>query len=285
MKTLTGAMLAHIASPTTTLAWCWDLTLTDGTVFHYTDHDLDINISGTNYLSSSGFKRTAISFTEGLQADNLDLVGLIDTTNVSQADLIAGRYDNATVYLFMVNYADLTMLTIPIVSALLGQVSFDRKGWHVHVDGISKVFEAKFGEVTSPGCRADFGDSRCTFNLATVTDTGSVTTVTDSRSFTTTLAHGAGYYNLGKLTWTSGPNNGRKMEVKSWDGTTVVLQLPMPAAFLAGNTFSISKGCNKIFGDGVNGCASNSNQANFQGEPDLPGIDNVTKNVSFIGIT
>jgi hypothetical protein len=34
-----GALTVHLASGTTTLAWCWRITRADGQVLGFTDHD------------------------------------------------------------------------------------------------------------------------------------------------------------------------------------------------------------------------------------------------------
>jgi len=79
-----------------------------------------------------------------------------------------------------------------------------------------------------------------------------------------------GYFSDGVITFTSGANNGKSMEVTSWDGTTLRLFEGMPFDIQAGDTFTITPGCNLAIGD----CQDKFvNIVNFRGEPFIPGMD------------
>ncbi|MCP4102773.1 MAG: hypothetical protein GY750_15345, partial [Lentisphaerae bacterium] len=77
------------------------------------------------------------------------------------------------------------------------------------------------------------------------------------------------YFNYGKLTWTSGNNDGRSMEVKSSGSGTFILFQPMPSVVQIGDTYSVYKGCDRKKAS----CKGFGNYDNYQGFPDLPGID------------
>ena len=55
MKSLPSGLQAHLDSGTTTLAWCWKITRSDGAVFGFTDHDLALTFAGTTFEPESGF--------------------------------------------------------------------------------------------------------------------------------------------------------------------------------------------------------------------------------------
>ena len=55
MKTASPALLAHMAQGTTTIAWCWKVTRTDGEVFGFTSVDRDLTIDGVTYAAATGF--------------------------------------------------------------------------------------------------------------------------------------------------------------------------------------------------------------------------------------
>jgi uncharacterized phage protein (TIGR02218 family) len=151
-------MQAFLEGGGTTLSWCWKLTLTNGTVLYFNDSDGTITFGGHDYLPTPGFKRTAIEFSEGLDANDIELVGLIDASNITRADIISGVYSMAKVLLFIVNRADTSMGSISELSGINGSLSRDRSRWTFQINGITKQLSQKFGEVTSPGCRATFGD-------------------------------------------------------------------------------------------------------------------------------
>lgn len=102
-------------------------------------------------------------------------------------------------------------------------------------------------------------------------------------STTPTAAAPFNWFTDGEITFTSGLNNGFKFEIKSWDGTSLGLFLPMPYPPAPGDTFTIVPGCDKT--PTVSGCLKfqgyDSNQnivavtniKNFRGEPFIPGTD------------
>lgn len=122
----------------------------------------------------------------------------------------------------------------------------------------------------------------CHVDLSKYIQNGSVASVTDGRtlvptsgllqvgSATPTVAAPAGWFNNGILTFTSGVNDGYLFEIKTWDGTTLELYLPMQYEPSPGDTFTIEPGCDHTVGDCFN---KFNNIINFRGEPFMPGED------------
>lgn len=80
-----------------------------------------------------------------------------------------------------------------------------------------------------------------------------------------------GTFDGGLLTWTSGANTGRAMEVKSYVPGLIVLAQAMPYPVAVGDTYSMTPGCGKrLLEDCV---ARYGNAVNFVGEPHLPGME------------
>ena len=126
-------------------------------------------------------------------------------------------------------------------------------------------------------CDADLGDTRCGVNLASVTQAGTVAVVTDRGNFTTAGLVGAdGLFDGGLLTWTSGANAGRAMEVKRWTtaDSRILLNLPMPSNVAAADGFSVYAGCDK---NHTTCHTTFNNIVNFRGFPHIPGRDQITR--------
>lgn len=90
------------------------------------------------------------------------------------------------------------------------------------------------------------------------------------------LRGGADYYSLGQLTWLTGNNAGRTIEVRNWDlGTrTLSLFLKMPEAIQVGDLFELLPGCRKRLED----CRDKfANVVNMRAEPYVPGNDQLFK--------
>ena len=66
MRTLSAAMLAHLASDVQTLATLWTITRTDGQVFGFTDLDQPITYNGVTYQSAGGYTHSQIDMTSDM---------------------------------------------------------------------------------------------------------------------------------------------------------------------------------------------------------------------------
>ena len=110
--------------------------------------------------------------------------------------------------------------------------------------------------------------------------TGSVTALTGDRSFAASGLGGftAGWFTLGRLTWTSGPNVGRVAEVASHavvGGERRLTLLEAPVRPIApGDDFTVRAGCDKR----LETCRDRfANVLNFRGFPHIPGQDTVVR--------
>jgi uncharacterized phage protein (TIGR02218 family) len=274
MKTISAALAQHLAGEVTTLATCWQITRRDGVVLGFTDHVRDLEVDGLTYRAASGYTRTAIRGTADLAVDNLDVESVFSDDGITEEDLRAGRYDFAEVRMFLVNYADLGQGILKLRRGWLGEVTI-RDGMYVaELRGMTQKLQMTVGEVYTPDCSADLGDTRCGVNLAALQESGTVSAVTSATIFEASLMQATGWYDGGELLWTSGANAGQTVAVRSWDAATSTLTLFLPAlyAIQAGDAFTIRPGCDKTFAT----CqAKFDNAINFRGFPHVPGNDQV----------
>ena len=270
MKTVPAALNTHVQLTTTTLATCWKLTSTGGTVLGFTDHPTDLVVSSVTYKASTGYTPSTVQSTAGLSVDNLEVQGLLSATGITEADVRAGKWDYASIEVFLVNWNSLADGIIKLRKATLGEIKLGRQSFDGEIRGIFQAYSRQIVELYSPGCRADLGDSRCGVTIASFTVTGTLTAVTSRRVFADSARTEANnYFRGGLLTWTGGANAGRAMEVKAWTlGTTLFeLVLPMPSAVAIGDTYSVHAGCDKTIAT----CRDVFNKVvNFRGEPYVP---------------
>lgn len=271
MKPASPALTTHLQSEVTTLATCWKLTRKDTAVMGFTDFDHDLVVSGVTYKASTGFTPTSISSSDSLSVDNLDVEGMLASGSITDADVIAGKYDFAEIEIFMVNWADLTQGTLPLRTGWLGEVTLKHHQFVAEVRGLTQRLSATVGQVYSPSCRAEFGDAKCGINKALHTVTGSITTVVNNQSFRdTSRVEAAGIFTFGLITFTSGSCNGLSAEVKEYGVGSITLLNAMPYALAVSDTYSMVKGCDKTFAT----CKGTyNNGVNFRGEPHVPGMD------------
>jgi len=275
MKQISTQLAAHLAGEVTTLATCWKLTRRDTTIFGFTDHDQDIVYSGITYVAATGFTPTALQNSGSLKVDNLDVEGMLSAGSITEVDVLAGLYDFAEIEIFQVNYNDLTQGDLKLRRGWLGEVSLYKQQFVAEVRGLTQCLSQTMGELYSASCRATLGDSRCKVDMTGFTATGSVTSVASNLQFTDTArTEASGIFSAGMITFTSGANNGLGMEVKQYlnigSGGQLTLVLPMPYTIQAGDTYSVTQGCDKTLAT----CFSRfNNVVNFRGEPLVPGLD------------
>lgn len=162
MKSVSLALEAHLDEELTTLATCWHIVRRDGVEHFFTDHDRNLTVDGNEYLCAVGYSRTAIENDVTLAVDNLDVMGFLDNDTITAEDLRAGAYDFAQVFVFIVNWADLSQGILKQRRGWLGEVTLGENGvFRAELRGMTQALSQRIGEVYSPECRADLGDSRC----------------------------------------------------------------------------------------------------------------------------
>lgn len=199
MKDISTAFKTHLALPSQTVATCLLAVLrhlnTDSppalVTYGFTDHDEAVSITGWTgddavlngtYEADSGFTPKAIATSDALNVDNTEVEALLVSPSITEADLRAGLWDFATIYIFEVNYRDLTMGPIYKRVGWLGEVSAGRLSFRAELRGLMQLYTRSLVELTSPMCRAKLGDARCKVDLAgspTYTFGAAVTDVND----------------------------------------------------------------------------------------------------------
>ena len=281
MKTLPTGMQAHLDGGATTLAWCWRLTRADGQVFGFTDHDLPLTFDGTTFQPESGFTASEIRTGSDLSVDAQDAEGVLTSSTITETDILDGRWDNATVEIWRVNWSDASQRVLMRRGAI-GQVRRGRLQFVAEMRSLAHVLNQSVGRTFQATCDAILGDGRCGVNLNDPANkgSGSVVTVSGSRAFTASGLTGFadGWFALGTLVWTSGANAGRKAEIMTHalaSSTVTITLMEIPVRPLGtGDAFDIFAGCDKAFET----CkAKFANAANFRGFPHIPGQDTVIR--------
>ncbi|GAB4227788.1 MAG: DUF2163 domain-containing protein [Methyloligellaceae bacterium] len=281
MKVLPAALQQHLDSGSTTLSWAWRIERADGQVFGFTDHDRPLSFGGTDYEPNSGFGASEIRSGAQLAVDAQDAEGALSSERITETDILDGRWDNAAIEVWRVNWADPAQRVL-MRRGNIGEVRRGKAAFITEVRSLSHVLNQTVGRTFQYYCDAALGDGRCGINLdaGAYRGTGTISTVTADRTF---LASGLGgfadgWFTLGFVEWLTGANAGRRAEVAAHQrsGSNVTVELAeKPVRPLADtDQFYIRAGCDKQIGT----CkAKFSNVANFRGFPHMPGDDLVMR--------
>ena len=275
MREFSDGFRAHLNSGATTLCTCWIIKRVDGVKLGFTDHDHTIELEGTMCQASSGLKSTQAVSSLGLSTDNQEVAGALTGSSISPEDIVAGRYDDAEVEIWMVNWEAPEESHLMRV-AHLGEVNQKDQYFTAELRGLTALLDQVQGRTFSRNCDAILGDQRCGFLLDNPAFKGSGEVVHIKSRLSISVSgleeYQTGWFNHGYLKWTSGPNLGTGIEVAEFDqdsGRILFWNAPSIIPQI-GDQFDVSAGCDKTFG----ACKSKfNNHLNFRGFPHLPGTD------------
>jgi uncharacterized phage protein (TIGR02218 family) len=277
VRTIPSALQAKLDAGVTTLCRCWIVTRRDGIVQGFTDHDQDIVLDGVTCRAGTGLSGSEATEQLGLAVQGSEISGALADDALSEADLAAGRFDAAAIEVFIVDWSDPT-LKVLLMKGALGEVRREGAAFSAELRSLTHRLAEDSGRLYTATCNADLGDARCTVDLtnAAFRGSGTVASLAGAAIFHATGLGGFadGWFTAGKLSFTSGANNGLAVEVKTHriDAGSVEIDLwqQMPEPIAAGDTFVVTAGCDKRFST----CRDRfANAINFRGFPHIPGND------------
>lgn len=281
MKNTPAPLKSHMAQGTTTLAHLVKLTRRDGFVLTAAlDHDRPIVFEGLVYQPALGMAPTDIETSGNLSVDNLDAKGALMVLGITEADIACGLWDLCEVHVFRVNWMRPQDGADKLKRGWFGEISIGRGTFTNEVRGITQKLQQTIGEVVSASCKADLFDSRCTvqategvWKFSNVAVSGVVSARQFSASY---LQLVEGFFDAGKVTWTTGQNAGLSMEIRTHlAGGSFELQEPMPYPIAVDDQFTVYAGCMKR---ATEDCSQKyGNIINFRGFPSVPGQDQMFK--------
>lgn len=275
MPNVTSQMLSLSVSGKHCWATLWTITRKDGVVFRFTDHDQELSFLEETYLpGASSLSASARQKLEGTDAQNLDVKGAITSDSITEADLRAGKYREAVVQEFVVDWRFPWAGKFITCSYRIEETQRTGDAWTAKLAGFKIYLQQTVGDTYSKECRwKEFGGPFCGLDLAPLTQSSkTVSAVVKSRKiFNTDLIGEDGLFDDGKITWTSGSNAGLVSEIKSFESVSgrVELQLPTPGDIEDSDEFTAVPGCDRL----EDTCRAYGNFNRFGGFVFIPGND------------
>ncbi|MES2664916.1 MAG: DUF2163 domain-containing protein [Pseudomonadota bacterium] len=270
-------LYAHLAGGVSTTCRAWGLTRRDGLRFGFTDHDRMLRFDGMEFRADSGLTARALQQTTGLAVDNSEAVGALSDAVVTEADLLAGRYDGAEVVAWLVNWADVAQRVMQF-RGTLGEVVRSGGAFRAELRGLTEALNQPQGRVFQRACSAVLGDARCRFDRTAPGYSVELAAgqVVDRRQFAFASLPGFDdrWFERGRLLVLSGAAAGMvglvKIDRQVGTGREIELWQSLGAEVGPDDLVRIEAGCDKQPGT----CrAKFGNFLNFRGFPHLPGDD------------
>ncbi|WP_170414280.1 DUF2163 domain-containing protein [Ruegeria atlantica] len=268
---------AHLQSGLTTTCRCWAIRRTDGQVYGFTDHDMELRFDGLTFKASSGLTASAIEQATGLSIDNSEAMGALSDAAIREEDIEAGRFDGANVRAWLVNWVNPDQRVLQFRGSI-GEMRRGGGAFHAELRGLTDLLNRPLGRIYQKPCTAVLGDGACRFNVAAPGFQAEAEIVSLSAGSVLQLkgadASDTTWFERGRLDVISGKASGLWASVKQDEriagGRNVVLWTGISGGLTIGDRVRLTAGCDKR----METCRTKFiNLINFQGFPDLPGED------------
>nr|WP_111297984.1 DUF2163 domain-containing protein [Paracoccus saliphilus] len=263
---------------TTTIARAWSVRRADGLTLGFTDHDRVLDFGGVTFRPDQGLTAKALVQATGLSVDNSEATGALSDDAITERDLMAGRWDDAQLRMWEVDWTDTTRRKL-VFRGTLGEVARANGAFRAELRGLSEQLNAPQGRVYHRRCSSRLGDATCKVDLTTPTlsvlrqveglEQGRIFTFTDFPSFA------SNWFEQGRIEVLTGTAEGLHGMIKNdtaFPGGGRVIELWSAPGIIpaAGDQVRLSAGCDKAAAT----CRFKfANFMNFRGFPHLPSED------------
>ena len=264
------------------LVKCYKIEREDTSSFYFTEHNQELILADTKtYSPLGGFDASAKENSSALNTQNLEVVGVLNSSYITTEDLRAGLYDNAKITEYLVDWLYPWIGYFKTNVFWITNAFWTGEFWKAEVEGIARKLQPQVGKVFTRTCRHILGDTGCGIALSQWKASKAVTQVDTQRlTFRTdeiTLVNGTvcnvdDDLNGGYVEWTSGNNDEMKCDIKDYTAVNQIITLQINTEFdiEIGDTFDVYYGCDK----NASTCKSPfDNLLNFGGFPFIPGSD------------
>ncbi|MQQ09112.1 DUF2163 domain-containing protein [Epibacterium sp. SM1979] len=257
----------------TTLCRCFRITRADETVMGFTDHDADISFDGVTYSAEAALSASEAASTLGFAPDEMEAHGALSHQAITEADLIAGRFDGAAVEVWDVDWRN-TATRALLGRYTVGEVERGGVAFRAELRSLAASLDRPEGRVHTTLCDVRrLGDGRCGLDLTAWQATATVVSVDGLEVWVSGLDEfNPGFFDKGTVEWLTGGNAGSAGDIRATldsAGSLVLSLWRAPAATIAiGDTLTVTAGCNRT----ADTCRNRfNNLVNFRGFPHMPG--------------
>ena len=254
-----------------------------GAVWRYASSIADVVSSSTTWLGSASaggvlWRRSALTFKAGIELGDCTVIisarASDQINNLTVAAALRARvWDDATLLLSRA-YFDASGTIRGVLPRYQGQLATMRMvdgNLEISLKPPSQTLNRAVPPVYQAACLNTLFDVGCGVSRAAFTGNATVQAgSTGALVQTTSYAAPVGHLVGGVLSFTSGVLAGLTRTIRQQSSSPVALSFfeAFPQAPAAGDTFTLSPGCDRSLGAG--GCAKFSNRLRFRGTPFIP---------------
>ncbi|MEM5502370.1 DUF2163 domain-containing protein [Ahrensia kielensis] len=270
----------HLRGQVTTVCYAWIILRSDGVKLGFTDHDKTLIVDGVSCEPETGLNASAMDSALGLSGETSEVAGALKSDRISEVDIAARVYDDASVSQWLVNWAAPEQQSL-IRKYYIGEITREDNYFKAELRSQAVNLDQQAGRYFIKRCDADLGDQRCGVDVSSQNYKAQGTVLNDASNSVTSFLSGAfglfadGWFSGGSLVWQNGSMAGQRYTVASAErhGSAVRISVveSMQFAPVTGTDFEIIAGCDKRF---VTCKAKFSNSINFRGFPHMPGNEN-----------
>ncbi len=257
MRTLSAPLIALLAASSQFyICNLFTLTLRDGTVLRYTDAGKNITFNSVTWVNTGPLvSRGRISYSVGITVDELEMKIMSDSSLLINSvpfiqACVNGVLDGCAVVvqkMFLSDW-DTPVGTVDMFTGKVSNVEASRQVVEFRVKSFLERLDLNMPRnVYQASCTHTLYSAGCGVNRLSFTVSGTVTAQNPDGSINTSLSQADGYFNMGAITFTSGPNAGVSRAVKLHQNASgkIFFPYPLPEDAVIGNTFTILPGCDK----------------------------------------
>ncbi len=244
-----AAFFTELRKPAVGICYCIAIIRPDDPNLFFTTHNKSLtfvlNGSPQVFKPSASFTPSATTNRDGMSVDNMSMIGLSDASGIDDQDLLAGKYDDAELTLYMGIWTNVSAGLLPIRRGFLGEIAGKGKQFEAELRALSEVLNRKRGRAINLECEVLLGDSKC--QVSGEITTGTITSLIDESAMGVDISKADNFYQYGVCEFTSGKNLGHKIEIIGHLSDTITLLYLPPFPFAVSDTISLTQGCNKLF--------------------------------------
>ena len=280
LRSCTSELAAALADKTVQLSMAdfYKITLLDGTVYHWTNWDVDLTWSLHTYTHMN-LKRGKWNLTNSMTVPSMDLTiysagEAFDGSNSIKWQVTNGLFDGAVILhsqAFM--QAPPTIIGVMDLNAwIAGEAEIGSTTVALTLKGKNNRLNANAPRnLYQAGCLHAFCDDGCTLARASYTTSHVVGSGTPTQTYIPWDTAPSDYakYQYGTVKFTSGDASGQSATVTSVSSSGLTLAYPLIEAPAAGDSFTAFKGCAKT----KTACTAYSNIQHWRAFPYTPQVE------------